>query len=339
MESKDINTGKGSLSRRDFTKKSIIAIAAISSAGILGYSVLSSKKLRSIDNYLRMGHCAPSVMKTLLEIHDIQNTEMVLYSGAMAGGIAGSRMECGSLTAPLMFISYQGNNTSIADELDVLSKAQLYVNEFAAHNGSCICEKIRQGGMPACRKAACGFYKPFSNAISSSTSLSGEARESYLLLRKVFNDHRFHCSHSVINNLNYKFKITKELLDASWIFIGGIALLNRTCGALAAGVMALSSATAKIENSYIRVARMNRLLRQNNQEAMNDDINYFNRAIKLSEELGIWFRNEFHSTTCYDICGFNFSKIKDAKGYISGNCINQCANIAQNVAQKVNLMV
>jgi hypothetical protein len=339
MKSKDMNTGNGSLSRRDFAKKSIIAIAAISTAGILGYDVFTSKKFRSLNNYLRMGHCAPSVMQTLLDINDIQDTDMVLYTGAMAGGIAGSRMECGCLTAPLMFISYQNNNYSIAEEIDVLSKAQLYVNEFDEYNGSCICEKIRQRGMSACRKAACNFNKPFSKAISSSVRLSDEAKESYLLLRKAFIDNKFHCALSVLNNLNSKFIITKELLDASWIFIGGIALLNRTCGALAAGVMALSSVSAKIENSYARVARMNRLLRNKNNEAMNEDINHFNRSIKLSEELGIWFRNEFRSTTCYDICGFNFSKTKDTQSYISGDCMNHCAEIAQKLAQKVNLMV
>jgi hypothetical protein len=335
MESKDINTDKRSLSRRDFTKKSILAIASVTTAGAVGYSILTSKRFTSFNNYMRIGHCAPSVMQTLLDINGIQNNNMVLYAGAMAGGIAGSSMECGGLTVPLMFISYQKINYSITEELDLLNKAQSYVNEFASYNGSSICEKIRKGGMSACRKAACQFNKPFSKAISNSTGLSDEAKESYLMLRKAFNDNKFHCAHSVLNNLNCNFIITKELIDASWIFIGGIALLNRTCGALAAGVMAISSINAKIENSYIRVARMNRLLRQNSHEAMNDEINHFNRAIKLGEELGSWFRREFRSTTCYDICGYNFSKIKDSQNYISANCINRCAEITQKVSQKV----
>jgi len=131
----------------------------------------------------------------------------------------------------------------------------------------------------------------------------------------------------------------KELLDASWVFIGGIAFLNLTCGALTAGVLALSSATAKIENSYSRVARMNRLLRNKNNEAMNEEINNFNRAINYSEELGTWFRSEFGTTACHEIWRFNFSVKKDVENYKSGRCVLQCAYIAKKVAQKVNMMI
>lgn len=83
---------------------------------------------------------------------------------------------------------------------------------------------------------------------------------------------------------------------------------------------------------------MNRLLKHDDNEAMNEEINNFNRAINYSEELGSWFRNEFGSTSCYDICRFNFSDRKDVESYISGKCSLQCAYIANKVAQKVNLM-
>lgn len=340
MKRNDINKSKRSLTRREFTKKSVLAIAAAGTAGLIGYGFFNTKKLRAINNVRRMGHCAPSIMQTLLDINDIQNTNMVLYAGAMAGGIAGSDMECGALTAPLMFIGFRNNNlTAISEKLDVISKAQSYVNEFTAFNGSSICGKIRQGGMPACMKTIRNFNKPFSKAVKSPAPLSDEVKESYSLLLKTFDDNKFHCAHNVLNNLNNNFIITKELRDSSWVFIGGIALLNRTCGALAAGVMALSSATAKIEDSYLRVARMNRLLRHENNEAMSEEINNFNRAINCSEELGSWFRNEFGSTTCYDIWRLNFSDKKDVESYISGNCTHRCAYIAKKVSQKVNMMI
>jgi hypothetical protein len=183
------------------------------------------------------------------------------------------------------------------------------------------------------------FYKPFSEAVSSPVLLSDETKESYSLLLKTFNDNKFHCAQNVFSYLNSNFLITKELLDTSWAFIGGIALLNRTCGALAGGVLALSSKTAKIENSYLRVARMNRLLRLQNNEAMNEEINSFNRSINYSEELGNWFRNEFGSTTCFDIWRFNFSDKKDAENYIHSHCTLQCSYITKKVAQKVNMMI
>jgi len=287
-----------------------------------------------------MGHCAPSVMQTLLEINGIDNTEMVLYTGAMAGGIAGPDTECGCLTAPLMFAGFQKNGfNSIAEELNLLYKSQLYVNEFIACNNSGICSKIRQGGMSSCTKAVCTFHKPFSKAMSSTGCLSGEATESYTGLLKAFEDHKFHCAHNVLHNLSSKFSITKELFGSSWIFIGGIAMLNRTCGALAAGVTALSAKTAKMEDSYSRVSKMNRLLRSKSNEAMNEDINNFNRSILLSEELGSWFRKEFGSTSCRDIWGYDFSKTKDSEEFISGRCMDHCAKMAYKVAQQVNTMI
>jgi hypothetical protein len=159
------------------------------------------------------------------------------------------------------------------------------------------------------------------------------------MLLKTFEAEKFHCAQNVLRNLEGSIIITKELLDSSWVFIGGIALLNRTCGALAAGVMAISSATAKVENSYSRVARMNRLLRHESNEAMDEEINNFNRSINYGEELGRWFRNEFGSTKCYDIWRLNFSDKKDVNSFISGKCTLQCTYIAKKVTQKVKLMI
>ena len=340
MSSNQISRKKGLLSRRDFTRKSALAILAASTAGLIGYGFFNTKKLRAINNVRRMGHCAPSVMQTLLDINDVQNTNMVIYAGAMAGGIAGTNMECGALTAPLMFIGFQNNNLdSIPGKIDVICKAQSYVNKFTAFNGSTICSRIRQKGNSACMKTIRTFYEPFSEAVTSLVPLPDETKESYSLLLKAFDDNKFHCVQNVFNDLNSNFPITKELLDASWLFIGGIALLNRTCGALAGGVLALSSKTAKIENSYSRVARMNRLLRNQNNEAMNEEVNNFNRSINYSEELGHWFRNEFGSTTCYDIWRSNFSNKEDVENYLNGHCMLQCSYIAKKVAQKVNMMV
>jgi hypothetical protein len=340
MESNDLNTYRRLLSRRDFTRKTLLAFAAAGATGLIGYGVFNTEKIRAISNVRRMGHCAPGIMQTLLDTNDIKNTNMVLYAGAMAGGIAGPEMECGVLTAPLMFIGFRNNNlTAISEKLDLITKAQSYVNEFTAFNGASVCGLIRNGGMPACMKTIRNFNKPFSKAVKTPVLLSDEVQESYTLLMNTFADNKFHCAHNVFNHLDSNFMITNELLDSSWIFIGGIALLNRTCGALTAGVLALSSNTAEIENSYLRVARMNRLLRNGDNKAMNEEINNFNRAINYSEELGSWFRNEFGSVSCHDIWKFNFSHKKDVEKYISSQCMLQCAHIAKKVAQKVNMMI
>jgi hypothetical protein len=337
MKAEGDNTKGRRISRREFAKKGFVVLAVLGTAGMGAYVISNGKKLRTLNNYLRMGHCAPTVMKTLLDINGVQNTSLVTYSGGLAGGIAGPGMECGVLTAPLMYMGFRNGNLSrLPEQLKIISIAQSYINEFNRLNGSSVCINIRNGGMESCRKAVCGFYKPFIEANLNQIPLALEKRDSYSMLFKAFDERKFHCSHNVFYNLSGNYLDSKELFDSSWPFIGGMAMLNRTCGALTAGVIAISSATSVIENSYSRVARMNRLFREENNEAMNNEINNFNKAINYSRELGLWFRNEFGSTTCYDICGLNFSRIKDAQQYISGNCIGRCERIAEKVAEKVN---
>ena len=116
-------------------------------------------------------------------------------------------------------------------------------------------------------------------------------------------------------------------------------MLNRTCGALTAGVIALSSVTAKTENSFSRVAKMNKLLRDEDNRAMDEEMNNFNRSINLSDELGLWFRNEFGFTSCYDIWRYDFSRMMDVESFIAGQCMKQCSGIGEKVARKVNSMV
>jgi hypothetical protein len=328
------------MNRRDFSRKGLIAAAAIGTAGMGGYCLLVSKKGRTLNNYYRMGHCAPTVMQTLIDIRRTDNPGLVLYAGAMSGGIAGPGMECGVLTAPLIYMGYEKKKPAVLSEkLDLISKGQTYVSRFDEFNGTCICGNIRQGGAPACRKAVTNFYRIFTASVEKPDIIAGEARKSYSLLLSEFESENFHCAHNVLKNLNGKFMAGDHMHDASWLFVGGLAMLNRTCGALAAGVMALSSVTAEVEKSYFRVAKMNRLFKENSNSAMDEEINKFNRSIHFSEMLGAWFRKEFRSTTCYDICGANFSLLSDAESYLSGNFISNCSDIAKRVAEKVNSMI
>jgi C_GCAxxG_C_C family probable redox protein len=331
---------KRTISRREFVGKGVIAVAALGTAGFAGFTLLNNKKTRVFLNYHRMGHCAPSVMQSLLDINNIENNDLVRISGAMAGGIGGSKMECGALTVPMMFLGFQkGVPADIKDKLMIIREAQTYYNEFFHSNGSTICTNIRDRRESGCWKAVSGFYSSFILSRQNPLTLPTENEESYSDILKAFNDSGFHCSHSVLNKLNSHIGLSKELYAVSWPFIGGIALLNRTCGALAVGVMALSSAEAKIENSYRRVARMNKMLKKDDDRAMNNETNEFNRAINSGTELGTWFRKEFGSTTCLEICGYNFSQKRDVANYLSNNCMGRCSLITDKVADKVESMV
>jgi hypothetical protein len=340
MKPKMRNRREGPLSRRAFVKKAAVVVAAVGATGVIGCAMFRTPKGRSLNNVLRMGHCAPSVMQTLCDLNHVDTPDLVINAGAMAGGIAGSDMECGALTAPLMFMSYQqSQSASVPEKLNLISKAQHYVNGFMQHNHAASCSMISKGGMSSCLKAICTFHQPYQAAMNNPVSLSREAEESYTLLLTTFNDQNFHCAHTVLRQLDGKFSVTPELIRSSWVFAGGLAMMNRTCGALAAGVMALSSISAEMEDSYIRVARMNRLLIQNRmKEAMQENINHFNRAILLSYELGLWFRTEFGATTCQGIWGFNFAKRNEAESFISGGCLVHCRQIARKVAEKVSTL-
>jgi C_GCAxxG_C_C family probable redox protein len=331
---------KRTISRREFAGKSIVAVISLGTAGVAGYLVFNGKKTRSFINYHRMGHCAPSVMQTLLEINKIKNPELVKFSAALAGGIAGPQMECGALTAPLMFMGYQkGFPADIYEKLMIIRQARTYFNEFKLYNGSTICKNIRNSSEDGCWKAVSGFNKSFMNSLEHPVTLSYETEGSCKLLLRAFDECGFHCSHSVLDRLKSHISLNKELYSVSWPFIGGIALLNRTCGSLAAGVMALSSSLAKIENSFLRVARMNKMLQKDDAHAMNNETNEFNRAINSGTELGSWFRKEFGSTSCFDICGYNFSLKKDVDNYLSGNSMDRCSYITEKVANKVLSMI
>jgi len=328
------------ISRRDFSRKGLTAAAALATVGLGGYGLLSTGKGRSLKNYYRMGHCAPSVMQTLVETGRTGHSGLVLYTGAMSGGIAGPSMECGALTAPLIYMGFEEKKPAgLSEKLELISRGQDYIKRFEEFNGTCICGNIRQGGMPACRRAVSNFYGLYSASVKKPYPVPDVARQSYAILLSEFDSRNFHCAGNVLKNLDGKFRPAEELYDASWLLVGGLAMLNRTCGALAAGVMALSSVTAEIEKNFFRVARMNRLFKANNNKAMDEDMNNFNRSIHFSENLGIWFRKEFGSTTCLDICGANFSVAGDAENYLSGNYIGLCSDIAKRVAEKVNSMI
>jgi len=340
MESFEKDKAKRSLTRRDFARKSIIAIAAAGSAGLIGYSAFNTKKLKTINNYLRIGHCAPSVMQTLIDIHHSGNEDLVLLSGAMAGGIAGPSTECGVLTAPLMFMGYMNKEAvDPSGRLKLIAMAQAYSARFGSENKASSCELIRNRGMHSCKNAVHDFYDDYSWACANPLVFRDEIKESYSFLLENFEKEDFHCAHNVLRLLEGRVKVSGDMLASTWIFAGGIAMMNRTCGALAGGVAALSSLNSMAENSYARVSRMNRLLRKKSSSAMDEDINNYNRAINQSDVLGEWFRREFGSLSCRDIWQYDFSSLRDSESFITGRCTKQCRLIAGKVAEQLVQML
>jgi hypothetical protein len=55
-------------------------------------------------NLLRMGHCAPTVMQTILDITATEKEWLVKLSAGMPGGIGNTGFECGGITSPLVLM-------------------------------------------------------------------------------------------------------------------------------------------------------------------------------------------------------------------------------------------
>ncbi|MBN1965282.1 MAG: C_GCAxxG_C_C family protein, partial [Anaerolineae bacterium] len=287
--------------------------------------------LRSANNMLRMGHCAPSIMRTLLDIAGQDRDGLVLAAGGLAGGIAGSTMECGGVTAPLMFLSLHHNYTAPNGEsLALIRTGRRYVEAFAAVHGSCTCEAVGAPGISGCLKAICGVHTPLAQAQNGQAD-DAPGDDPYARVLEVFADGHFHCAHGVLENLAGDVPVSPDLLRAAWIFVGGTACQNMTCGALTAGAIALSATNTTAENSYRRVLRLIWLLMHNDDDAMRDDRNHFNRSISRCAELGEWFRAEFGTTSCRELCGSDFSNAADVERYRTEDGIARCRGIAAGV--------
>src|SRR5512136_450784 len=61
-------------------------------------------RARSLSNLLRMGHCAPAVMKTFLDIGGSGAEWPVKMAAGLPGGIGDTGFECGGITAPLIYL-------------------------------------------------------------------------------------------------------------------------------------------------------------------------------------------------------------------------------------------
>ena len=78
---------------------------------------------RSVRNLLRMGHCAPTVMQTMLDASDAEANWLVLLTAGLPGGIGNTGGECGGLTAPLVLLGLRHRRAEIADGLPVVVDA------------------------------------------------------------------------------------------------------------------------------------------------------------------------------------------------------------------------
>jgi C_GCAxxG_C_C family probable redox protein len=295
-------------------------------------------RARGMDNLLRMGHCAPAVMKTVLDLNQTSREDLVRLMAGMPGGIGNTGFECGGITSPLVLLGLRHGLREIQDGLPRLfDLGHRYYSLFCTENKATFCKAILNPHLPVrCIHAVRHSPELLAETLESDhqPAIAGEQRQAYCCLYGHMKQCNFHCARAVFQGLENTIPVTPELLDASSVFMGGTLFKGLTCSAYTAGVMAIGIKLGEIENSYLRVARMLALM-VSGGNAFTDDLNKFNRAINTAHRLSKWFQAEFGSTQCQAITQCDFSCAEGVGKYIAGDGITSCRRIAKMVAEQV----
>jgi protein-S-isoprenylcysteine O-methyltransferase Ste14 len=301
-------------------------------------------RTRALWTLLGMGHCAPTIMSSILRACGRRKADwLVRLASALPGGIGNTGGECGAITSPLILLGLLHGLGSIEGGLPlVFERGHAHIEGFRRRRGTLLCREIRRtprhilpcirtivdtGGL--CADTLCGELRKV---------IPCEAREAYCRLYSEFARCGFHCAQTVLRKLDGLVSAQARLLDAGSAFLGGMLFEGMTCSALTAGVMALGLRIGDIEGSWWRVLRMVFLILTGGP-AFDDGVNKFNRAMNRGGELATWFATQFGSTQCRAITGADFSSTAEVEAYLQGSGISKCQHIAQKVADQVQLML
>lgn len=301
---------------------------------------------RGFATILRMGHCAPAVMQALLDISpaDAEQEWLIRLSSGMPGGIGNTGNECGAVTSPLELLGLRCGLQQVDGELpQIFDKGHALCRHFLDCHRTMQCREIRGPAIHAIDRFPRHCISPVARSAERFTAIldsdcveaiPAASREAYTKMYAHLAENQFHCAHSVLSHLGYSPAENPPLFDAASAFIGGTLFMGMTCSALAAGVMAIGLKEGEIENSYLRVARLLAIMTAGGN-AFDDRLNKFNRSMNQGNRLAKWFKQEFGSTQCRAITGFDFSSAAGVSKYMETDCVIQCRHIAEMVALKV----
>jgi C_GCAxxG_C_C family probable redox protein len=299
-------------------------------------------RARGLDNLLRMGHCAPAVMQSVLEINREEQDGLVKLMAAMPGGIGNSGHECGGITSPLVVL---GLDHGLGEEQDglplIFDQGHAFFQRFFEVNAASTCREIQNPRFPVrCIHAVRHSPELLAESLASRdrSAIPADRRKAYACLYAHMQQKSFHCAGEVFQQLGYTRENDAQLLDAASAFMGGTLFKGLTCGAYTAGVMAIGMKLGEIENSYLRVIHMLALM-VGGGNAFGDDINKFNRALNVGHRLAKWFRSQFGSTQCRAVTGCDFSCMAGVDSYMTGGGLAKCRRIARRVAEQVKILL
>ena len=99
---------------------------------------------QSFANLLRMGHCAPTVMQSILDISSMEKEWLVRLSAGMPGGIGNTGYECGGVTSPLVLLGIHDGLCQVDGDLPVIfDKGYALCQQFIACHKTLRCKEIR----------------------------------------------------------------------------------------------------------------------------------------------------------------------------------------------------
>jgi hypothetical protein len=308
----------------------------------------SARRLRnrSVANLLQMGHCAPTVMQTLLDESrsTAETAWLVRLVAGLPGGIGNTGGECGGMTAPLVLLGLRHAQDPLRDGLPtVIEKGHDFLQRFTACAGAANCRDIRGTArvplrcVGVVRQASVLCAQALANE-GVSNALSSAHRAAYVRLCAHWREQGFHCAHAVFQRLDDVIPVTRQLLDGTAAFVGGTLCTGATCSALTAGVMALGLRFGEVERNRLRVLRMLGTMALGGN-AFADKLNAFNKTMNLGQHLAQSFAAEFGSTQCRSITQCDFSTADGVQRYVEGGVTAHCRAIAHRVARRVRQMV
>lgn len=310
---------------------------------VLSYRTKMMYRHRGFSNLLKMGHCAPAVMHTLLDLGNTEEDWLIRMTAGLPGGIGNTGYECGGITAPLIQFGLQHGLSAKNDGLPtVIYAGHDYDHRFRKCNNSLLCKEIlgdRRVPLPCIRvvRHAPELYRQ-TDFTDNSRAISGETREAFSLLYSHMLANKFHCAHAVLKHLGGTIPITRELFDGTSGFIGGTAFKGLTCSAFTAGLMAVGLKLGEIEDSHIRVMRMLTIMIFGGN-AFANHLNKFNNLMNIGHRMSKWFREEFGSTLCSEVTQCDFSSLGNVHRYIENGSVNNCKIIAEKVARQAERVI
>ena len=310
---------------------------------ILSNSTKRKYRRHGLYNLLKMGHCAPTVMQTILDLENKKEEWLGRMTAGLPGGIGSTGFECGGITSPLIQFGLEHGLSAEHDGLPtVIYAGHDYLHRFQKCNNSLLCKEIlgkRRVPLP-CIKVARYAPELYSQTYNedNSDAIPGETGEAFHLLYSHLSGHGFHCAHAVLNHLGDTIPVTRELLDGTSGFIGGTAFKGLTCSAFTAGLIAVGLKLGEIEDSFPRVFRMLATMIAGGN-AMADHMNKFNRLLNIGHRMSKWFKKEFGSTLCREVTQCDFSSLEDVHHYIGNGSLNTCKIIAEKVAGQAEMII